>query len=459
MERLNKGIFASLDWCDVVFSDMTFDEVLSSMSFDNSFSPDFVEMFLHCHPVSRGYFDDLFFNFYGGTIQLRGKEVYDRFSIHSKDINLINVDQFFATRFDYIKVSFGGSALLELRSLGFDVDSWIFQPFVLPLDHGEYHFTRLDFAYDLINYKPDFLRKVAASCKKYQDPNTLKLCVGRQSGITWEYHSGRKDCLYLGKGGSEISLRIYDKFLQLNSLTGNGLLNTRYSYGHVVPVQDLRSWIRIELQVRRQFKCADCVYSSNSSFESIFKFIYDKFAVREGSSSDLHGLAPVCSEWQNLFDFNKIGSLMQNSYFVQSDPITPIEKAANWIETACMGNLILYVSKYGFDHLKRVICDRFSELQLSDSPFVMARCNKLIQKMISLDGSLAPNLFCSPEKFLSFKDCSDLELVQDKTYRYLQARLKESDLETVALTIYCLDYFSNHPYVDEIPSFGGGFDE
>lgn len=84
----------------------------------------------------------------------------------------------------------------------------------------DYNVTRSDFAFDFVNYKPEFLDSVLNWIKDQErggelSKNEFRLRVGRSSGIQYSYRCGcGQKTLYLGSPRGDKMVRIYDKLLE-----------------------------------------------------------------------------------------------------------------------------------------------------------------------------------------------------------------------------------------------------
>lgn len=261
---------------------------------------------------------------------------------HLDLLDSIDPIEFFNKPLGYIRLDLMGKALDYLRSSGIDIDSLVFVPLdsKLPPD-AAYHYTRLDFAYDLLDYKPQFLKLCKTACHLYESPNHRLSITGSDTGVSWSERNGDQDTLYLGKPAGNKLLRIYDKKLQFDQ-ANRYLTDSPYFYNDDSGVKIVpSSWIRIELQTRREKDCHNLLFGKNASFLSIFKFIYEHYAIKEGQGLNV----PICDFWTDLFDWNYIPSIIQNANCAVY--VNPFERASNYISGCALGPIMQVYAQIG----------------------------------------------------------------------------------------------------------------
>lgn len=361
---VQQGIFYKLDWFTAVFENCSIFEVLDVLGIDLSY--DVMEVYSNLYLSSKGYGTDVTFNFDGINIKT---DLYSCFYrvFHTDDFDSINPEDFFSAPFSKIRMDLSGKALDQLRTSGFDVDSYFRVPFSLS-DHQSYHVTRADFAFDLVDYAPDFLLKCCIACEKYcTDSGRLFTSTGG-TGMKYSLRTGDQRTLYIGSPRSDKLLRIYDKKLQYEQ-AHRLQSDCPFNAGDDVP----RSWIRIELQTRNA-AAQSLLYDTEDSFQ-IFKFIYDNFAIRQGRGLE----APICEEWVNLFDWATIPRIIQNAKSVHYECIA--DRAGKYIRNIAFSNIVIHLADVGIDNFIVEISSELERLQKSSFPLDHRRWCSLLFKL------------------------------------------------------------------------------
>lgn len=213
-------------------------------------------------------------------------------------------------KFPKIRLEISGKGLDYLRSKGFDCDVEFKKLPLCDPESGDFfkplwHVTRVDFAFDFVNYAGDFLRKcmdwVTPVCLNNPNP-CLPLCSGGRPVKISPRHA--EHTLYLGSPSSDSLLRIYDKRLQCEK---NGDLA---KYITAFNVDSLRSFIRVEWQCRTDI--AQRFLYTDSDWLSLLKEIYRRYAFYDREKK---GPADF---WLNLFNWDVIPEIIQNEKYVES---------------------------------------------------------------------------------------------------------------------------------------------
>lgn len=293
-ETLKSGIFAKLDWFSCIFEDVTFADVLNFLSLD----PDI-------------YVGDFLTN---RTDISQGFEVKVRFSYESVgleanvfDVLKTEVDNLFYTQFSKVKLDISGHGLDFLRSTGLDVDNYL-------RDRDNYsdfkfHTTRVDFAYDLINYKPELVDELIKYCQT-NCTDSGRVCTLHSTGAyKCSVRTNSEKTVYVGSPSSLRLLRVYDKRLeQIDPETG--VYKKENIYGNP------DSWNRIELQTRRHVS-QELLFGEGFTLEpqgywlSLFRYIYEQYTFSNVADSNSHNRA-AADFWINLFNWGEIRTIIQN---------------------------------------------------------------------------------------------------------------------------------------------------
>lgn len=360
----SSAICYKIDAVTIVFENCSFVNVLDAVGLSDFLTPDFVQLFSSRYLSSYGYAADVKMSFDGIGLQSRVHEVLNAFDLKNIDlIDSIDPHEFFEKKLGYIRLDMMGKALDYVRSRGIDIDNWVFKPFLDQLPEGAaYHFTRLDVAYDLLDYKPEFIKLCKAACHLYQSDEHRISCAGINSGTTWSERNGDQDTLYLGKGSGDRMLRIYDKKLQYVQ-SGKYYSDCPYFFENNITGEKLlpNSWIRIELQCRREKQCHNILYGENASFLGIFKYIYETYAIRQGQGRNV----PVCEFWDDLFDWEIIPTIIQKTnYCIYIDPY---QRASKYVSEIALGPILQVIAQIGFKAFIIMIEQAFQSMQIAGS--------------------------------------------------------------------------------------------
>lgn len=239
------------------------------------------------------------------------------------------------------------------------------------------HVTRIDIAYDLIDYMPDFQRKLKEFCLNPANQSSyqrLAIC-NLPSGTSFSLRTGDQETVYIGAPTSDKLLRVYDKYMQKSK---KGVLeDCRYG-------TDIKSWIRIEWQLRN--KRADQIlfgHASSDYFLEVFKKIYESYRFRDLSKEG----TVVADFWQELFDWDQIPSIIQNLRFV--DSVNMSEKIKENVYRS-LGAIADYIILYGRVSFDQLITQYFNRINDPISPLdSFARRKRIFRINAALQGNLS----------------------------------------------------------------------
>lgn len=182
-----------------------------------------------------------------------------------------------------------------------------------PLPKDKAHVTRIDIAYDLVDYMPDFQRKLKEFCLNPVNQSSyqrLAIC-NLPGGSTFSLRTGDQETVYIGAPTSDKLLRVYDKYMQKCKKTG---VLEESPYG-----VDIKSWIRIEWQLRNK-KAHEVLFGryQENYFLEVFKKIYENYRFRDLTKEG----TVVAQFWKDLFDWNTIPSIILNLSYVENKDMT-----------------------------------------------------------------------------------------------------------------------------------------
>ncbi len=262
------------------------------------------------------YYDDFLFNSvfrqisHGFTDMVILDFLHIHFTIHRMYLfDCLDADDLDRTslsnkKLPKIRIEFTGTALRYLRSTGeWNELHYLTKPFMNERDH----LTRLDLAFDLVNYRPELLKK----CIDYtNNPDNIspsgRLCfMNVQSGWSFDVRGGAVKTLYIGSPQSDKRLRIYDK---------------KYERGTHLPESDFpecQSWIRVEWQLRNAWANAfhmQDVSDSKAFYLRTLKTIYETFQFCHYDKKQRRQVPEAF--WQELWNFEEIEAIILNANLV-----------------------------------------------------------------------------------------------------------------------------------------------
>lgn len=345
-DMLGSRIYFKLDYYSMVFNDMAMFDVLGWLGIDYLVDDFVKDQFTRL----SGWQENIVFRFEG--IQLESN-AQNYFGFDTQDLSV------FDRKLPHIRLSISGQGLDYLRSLKmYDVDVFLRDWSQVPKPA---HCTRCDFAYDLVNYMPGILDQMIEHCKtKHMSDRRVRIYKGRP--VKFDYKDGQQRTLYLGSPTSDQLLRVYDKRMQYTD-PETGIYKVPNAYN------DPASWIRFELQARNK-KAQNACFNDVQDRFAMFREIYDKFCFSERRNLG-HDVTSykICDWWQNLFNWEEVEQIIQNTKFVDLFIKTPKERAEQAALRA-RGSALFNLTLFGSDAIRH-----FQEYidQLNDDTWVSAR--------------------------------------------------------------------------------------
>lgn len=345
------GIFCKIDWFSAVFNSCSINDILAWLGIDHE-SDDF---FSRSFSRALGYDTQVTYAFDGVSIAV-SYSLINHYAVDNTDISV------FDFVFDRLRLDISGTGLdamrdkwLDMGHAAGDFDDYLRQ--IPVLERGDMHVTRCDFAFDLIDYCPDFLDSVISFCNSVTSSGGTRLpvCTSNGSSLNGGYkfsvRSGDQKTVYVGSPRSDKMLRIYDKRMQLTTDDGIWLKNA----GH----QDCLSWIRVELQTRNGIAHGLCY--GDGDFLSIFRYIYDTYAFRDLASPSNRSV--VADFWDNLFTWEQLPPIRQNLHSVPLVPVTV--RAKRYIYSSAFKSLMVLFASEGVSKTISDLASYFEQLQTS----------------------------------------------------------------------------------------------
>ena len=271
-------VYCKVDWLTVVFFDTSMNHVLKWLHLGDCVSDFCAGAYQQC----RGYDDVFKFRYNGVLLETSSFNYYG----HVLDTSVFDIIV------PKLRLDISGSGLDFLRSIGVDMNSYRFNVPDLP-EGGNYHFTRCDFAFDFINYKPEFVDRLIQHIQDNALPSGRVPLASTKGAIGCKVVTCNQKTVYLGSPQSDRMLRVYDKRMEQMDLQSQTYRNSN-------PYNNPDSWFRIEWQVRNRF-CNDLVQDRNLEFKHILKLIFDKYAFADGS---VRRDRAVVDFWNDLFDWS-----------------------------------------------------------------------------------------------------------------------------------------------------------
>lgn len=379
------NVFPKFDWLSLVWNDVSFGQIANifglwkiydQLGFVNAFNT------IYCR---SNLFDYSEFSFNGFRVVVIGDP--DKF----RDDGFVN---FYDKKLKWIKTDISGAGLDYIRNKGFDIDRMIFglrnaSCKVCEVPESPFHVTRVDIAFDLINFMPEFLDESVNLCHQYGNCNSVRVrgTGNTKKPISWSFREGNQKTLYLGSSGSDKLCRIYDKKLQFDQAPNKwlscpyvkikgcppGTFLNEYSDDVLKNAEreNPQSWLRIEAQLRND--PANMIVDSENDFLKIFKWIYDQFGILDDPK------AKTCTLWDSMFDWGKIPSIIQNANCVEQPP-DYIKSSERYIFGNGLSLLLIQMAKLGPSAFIQYTNFLLKQLQLSSKSSDSRRWNRILGK-------------------------------------------------------------------------------
>lgn len=269
-----------------------------------------------------------------------------------------SIDEFVATeevkdhKFSKIRLCLSGVPLDFLRQHFFSdpqsrdvsLDEYLRIP---PDKFGlNFHVTRVDFAFDFINYGKDFFAKAfpfLADFRNLTSSGRLST-VGMGAGCSFKpINTPNEKILYIGASNSDRYLRIYDKYLEVKARNYGEFNQPVYD----ISPFEIQSWIRVEWQIRAK-NAMKYLYAlpigGVNYWEAVLQEIVDFYEFR--SCRNKNPIPPKF--WREFFNMDRLGELDKRVDFVQLPGcvLSAAEKNDNYVETTILLSTLLYVFRH-----------------------------------------------------------------------------------------------------------------
>ncbi len=348
----NEKIIPKFDYYTAVFRNHTLDEVLTYFKLENVFDDFMKNMFTR----SQGYMTSVILAY--NNIQFSFD--YAEYLTYKPSLDGVEPD-LFNFNFKWIRADFSGQALDFMRkTFGYEfVDSFIM---ARPDEKIRFDVTRVDIAYDFINYQPEFVQKMVDHMMYCQQKGLARVpLMAQEGGNKYSVKFGNQLTIYIGATSSDRLLRVYDKKKQF---CPDGVWKEQCPY---MENEDCQSWFRIELQLRRD-RAKSILYGDvteirnsyvDDFFLNVLRYIYDSYSFRD---IDIPIHRPVIAEfWLNLWNWDNIPSIIQN-FDYRSLKIRTTKETVEFNLRRNIKNIALFYALHGQQGIVDEIDDYFKYL-------------------------------------------------------------------------------------------------
>lgn len=352
INNTDQFVFCKLDWYSMIFQNNSLRQVYEFIGLNPD---DFSEELIKNIIIQQLGMNDRAVLSYNGIRVDISVDSYVRF----KDQNFVS---FFDSHFDKIRLDISGSGLDFLRDRGFDVDNELRSLERLLPDS---HTSRVDFAFDFVNYRPDengkylditgimvdYITKNVGT-NGYGTFNRAGL-VHRGSGLVCDVKLNNQRTCYFGSPQSDKMLRVYDKKLQyFDCKTGVYIKDNPYDN----PV----SWHRIELQTRNKLSNELCFAKSESGLLGILRWIYDTYNFNDMQSP--YWKREPFWLWHDIYDWDTINSVAK--YCISRNYSEPkINKITDYFRKVELRHFLMVASRFNSDELIGMLQEYLASMQ------------------------------------------------------------------------------------------------
>lgn len=366
VDQNKEFINVKIDYFSAVFKDCTLKEVFEVFSLNvNENYNEWIEAFNKRIVNNFGALYDTFIQYSGINFSFSN---YELLRNHLEPENVTELDVSTIV-FQKVKVDITGQGLDYLRSLSFDIDFIIRNMVDCDLD---YHPTRCDFAFDLVNYVPQLLDEFIKCCEK-SDTGTHTIRTGTAKGLKYSIRRGDQKTIYVGSPRAVKLLRVYDKKLQY--MLSNKLDEIPYSICGEKPF----SWIRIELQTRREMT-EKMLYGNefDRCYKHVFRTIHDTcFPLWRDSYGVLHSFDSL----ESLVNWEQLPSVIQNIKF-NIAVVDSVVKATRFTYGSALRAQYEVIASKGIaqhiDDLAEILKQKQISKEFSDGRFISKLENNII---------------------------------------------------------------------------------
>ena len=427
---MEKKIFSKLDWFSGVFKNVSIAQICQEFSIVYDFDMmDLVTNQYISNTSAYGTGGDIVIELLPGVslrVQAFKYMTSLKVDISNKE-NLKYVDPLALMNYKWsdIILSCSGNGLDFLRDLGYNVDENLrnYFPGIIREGENSFHVTRADFAFDFVNWCPDFMSDMKTFLNN-KSPQGERIFCGNNTQpiiISPKYSAGKERTLYFGSTGSDKLLRIYDKLLQCQSNLPDSVPVEYKDYNESTGEYKIpESWIRIELQTRREiadklltgtdpnkFTKIDCEFWDKKYWVGVLRWIFDYYAPKPAYNAD-----PIDC-WINLFEWSSIETVIKNAKYVS--PRSPLDKSESFYSRNIKTIICVYA--------ETPVIEKYTEaneylikLQKDGGDEWKRFYNRLLNQKTPGYPQLPSNLIRNKEGYFVFKDIAIIENSLDFYY-------------------------------------------
>lgn len=381
----NKGIYAQLDNFTIMVYHSTMQDVIEWLGLElESFIGD-----LYKSKQMIIYMNAYQFEWNGIRIQAYGSSSQKMLDLitHNNYLSGLSDDErilkgdyidVFDVTLEQIRLELTGTGLRYLRdNVNKDIDNFLRNP-AYKMSNAKV--TRVDFAFDFINYMPGILDSLIEYAQAYCS-DSGRVLTYKGCGYKCRVHTVGDKCMYLGSPQSAQMLRIYDK--RLEQLDVN-----REVYSKPNPYDNPDSWIRFEFQLRDDKAHNMCYNLSTSAdvsvmptFYSIFRQLMKSYIFVDPNTTK-DNRAPY-EPLIELWDWEEIEPIIQNAKS-NEDFVPYSEKLGNYVHTL-IPLLALYLDYHGPQKIYVDIYNYLNSLYDPDNEYRYRQCSKFSMRQAMLD--------------------------------------------------------------------------
>lgn len=342
-------IMSKIDWTTIMYYDVCLLNLFDLFGLDNSIAED--EFVNNAYENNQGW---------DKTIVINYSDV--RFEIGIDDFYNSTTETIFTHIFKKIRVDFSGKTLDILRNNGLDVDhDFINSDFISNNGYYAYNITRMDFAFDFIDYKPEFFEKFYNHLQ-YLDNNRFDTvrCKGTCKPMNFSIRTGGgQRTIYLGSTSGNKLLRMYDKRLQYIRYDGSIIQPLPENIGHC------NSWYRMELQTRRKECGIGLDLGSNGlEVDNCLRFIFEHYAMVDENGKVLDFI-------KDFYNIDGLPPIIHNLSLLYKMQI--VDRCNNFVKGTALKSIVTLIAYYGLDgfveQLNNVLHKHYHGNRRSDAAF------------------------------------------------------------------------------------------
>lgn len=391
--RFPTRIVAKVDWFTAMYYDCSIIDVCKVYDLDKYLTVDLLKCYEDRYICETNL---------GKQIVLQiapGIRCEVKISLLEKELRIFNSENIsyvdlISGKLPSIRFDISGSGLEYLRSIGYDVES----RFVVPTyvcdpegnmmcqapSGGRMKITRIDIAFDLLNFTEDFFETCVGLIYQYGDRDSARMHMGEDdkccSKKAYSIRQGRDRTIYLGSPSSDMLCRIYDKGFQFKYGKASIADYPYKTEDGIIP----ESWIRIELQLRglsKKCRPDELLHYSKGDYSKMLSYWYYHFALCSQKGS-------VAESFAAFFDWSYIPAIIQNANYIQV-PFTKSERVKRFGYRNLTG-LLEALSLMGREFFLSWVSDAWLDLQHSNDLSDKLRVSHIKQRMLLDDNSMPP---------------------------------------------------------------------